>query len=36
MDATRKVVVGDADRDSGVDVATFDALFPEGFDPAYS
>jgi hypothetical protein len=34
LDATRTVVVGDADRDSGVDVATFDALFPEGFDPA--
>lgn len=34
LDASRTVIVGDADRDSGVDVTTFDSLFPEGFDPA--
>lgn len=34
LDATKTAVIGDADRDSGVDVATFDVLFPEGFDPA--
>ncbi|KAJ5343057.1 uncharacterized protein N7506_002881 [Penicillium brevicompactum] len=34
LDATQTVVVGDADRDSGVDVPTFETLFPENFDPA--
>lgn len=30
----RNAVVGDADQDSGVDVAAFDALFPDSFDPS--
>ncbi|KAJ5576075.1 hypothetical protein N7535_003001 [Penicillium sp. DV-2018c] len=34
LDATRTVVVGDADVDSGVDVTAFERLFPDGFDPA--
>ncbi|CAG8211831.1 unnamed protein product [Penicillium salamii] len=34
LDATKTVVVGGADRDAGVDVATYDALFPGNFDPA--
>jgi hypothetical protein len=34
FDATKTIVVGDADRDSGVDVATFDTLFSDSFDPA--
>lgn len=34
LDATQTVVVGDADRDSGVDVSTFETLFSDDFDPA--
>jgi hypothetical protein len=34
LDATKTIVVGYADRDSGVDVATFDTLFSDSFDPA--
>ncbi|KAJ5099357.1 hypothetical protein N7532_006358 [Penicillium argentinense] len=32
FDPSRIVPVGNTDRDSGVDVETFDALFPENFD----
>jgi hypothetical protein len=34
LDATRTVVVGDADLDAGIDINRFEALFPEGFNPA--
>lgn len=34
LDANKTVILGDADRNSGVDAAKFDILFPEGFDPA--
>ena len=34
IDSSRIAVVGDADQDSGVDIAAFDALFKESFDPS--
>lgn len=34
IDTTQITVVGDADQDSGVEVATFHNLFPDAFDPS--
>ncbi|KAJ6021431.1 hypothetical protein N7540_006935, partial [Penicillium herquei] len=34
VDSSHVTFVGDADQDSGVDVGTFDALFPDTFDPS--
>lgn len=34
VDPAKLAIVGDADRDSGVDVAKFDALFTDDFDPS--
>lgn len=34
FNASHSTVIGDADKDSGVDVTEFEALFPETFDPA--
>lgn len=34
FDTSRNAVVGDADQDSGVDVAAFDTLFTDTFDPS--
>ncbi|KAB8225021.1 hypothetical protein BDV33DRAFT_164444 [Aspergillus novoparasiticus] len=33
-DASRMMSVGDADKDSGIDIDKFEAIFPEIFDPA--
>jgi hypothetical protein len=34
FDESKSAVIGDADKDSGVDVTEFENLFPESFDPA--
>ncbi|KAL1964392.1 hypothetical protein VTN77DRAFT_6950 [Rasamsonia byssochlamydoides] len=34
FDESKLAVIGDADKDSGVDITEFDNLFPESFDPA--
>lgn len=34
FDPSKGMVIGDADRDSGVDVTEFDRLFPDTFDPS--
>lgn len=34
IDSSRIAIVGDADQDSGVDVAAFDTLFNDSFDPS--
>jgi len=34
FDPSRIAVIGDADRDSGVDVTTYDTLFPDTFEPS--
>lgn len=34
IDPTRIAVVGDADKDAGVEVSAFKALFPDPFDPS--
>ncbi|KKK16281.1 hypothetical protein P175DRAFT_0504609 [Aspergillus ochraceoroseus IBT 24754] len=34
FDPSKVVSVGDADKDSGIEIAEFETLFPEGFDPA--
>ncbi|KAJ5728221.1 hypothetical protein N7493_004551, partial [Penicillium malachiteum] len=34
VDSSHVTFVGDADQDSGVDVGSFDALFPDTFDPS--
>ncbi|KAL2014490.1 hypothetical protein VTN00DRAFT_2015 [Thermoascus crustaceus] len=34
FDPSKEIAIGDADKDSGVDVTEFDRLFPDTFDPA--
>ncbi|KAA8646941.1 putative APSES transcription factor (MbpA) [Aspergillus tanneri] len=34
FDASKHASIGDADKDSGIDISEFEAVFPEIFDPA--
>ncbi|GKZ82301.1 transcriptional regulator swi6 [Aspergillus niger] len=34
LDLSKKCAIGDADKEHGLDIAEFEALFPETFDPA--
>ncbi|RAK97909.1 putative APSES transcription factor (MbpA) [Aspergillus ibericus CBS 121593] len=34
LDLSKKFTIGDADKDHGIDIAGFEAVFPENFDPA--